>query len=398
MAWVDNLQEASFRGFIFDCISTDDKLSRAHSVHSYPYADGAEIEDLGAEPVPISITAIIYGDDYDTRLQAFIAKLNEPGIGALVHPVFGNIDVQFVDCSFHHDAESPDQATITLNFLQNSIAPKFFGQTLAIQKASAILQKNSLAREAATAVLAEQVLGVKNSDDFNRIQQLRTTMTSALAQIKAEVNGIITSGLDPINFASSWAADITTLITGIVDLRSFDISTLTQDWKSVFNAFSTAIILPAQARQPLRDPLFINAQIVLDQASGKADAASLVLASETQTPTLSAQEIETMVNEVRGDIQTTIDLYREIYPTETSRLVTEPLKDTALALHDAAIAVIEARPPLVIRTMDAPGNLRLIAHKLYGDHTRATELFRLNPKAMMPNFIDRGDALNAYAQ
>ena len=397
MAWADNLLEASFRGVVFDCISTDDKISRANSTHSYPYADGAEIEDLGAEPIPVAINAIFFGNDYDARLQAFIAVLNQPGLGDLIHPVFGTISVQFIDATFHHEADNVDQVSITLNFLQNSIAPKFFDKTLAIQKATAVLQANSNAREAATKVLSDEVAAVAATNNFNRIEQLRTSMTSVISQVKTQIASLVTSGLDPINFVSGWAADLTSLITGIVDLRSFDVDTLTADWKAVFNAMDVAILLPVQARQPVRDAQIIAAHSALEQANGRADAASIVLASETQVPSLSAIEIEAMVNATRTPIEAVIVQYRAIYGIEKSRPVVEALKTTALALQEAARAVIEARPPLITKTMDAPGNLRLIAHKLYADHTRAVELFRLNPKIKMPNYIERGDVLNAYA-
>lgn len=397
MAWADNLLEASFRGVVFDCEITDDDMSRAISQHSYPYANGAEIEDLGADANAVSINAIFFGDDYEARLKAFLEVLNQPGVGDLVHPVFGTLSVQYVNAKIHHEANNVDECTLALRFIQNSISPKFFDRTLPIQKASAILQANTATREAATKVLVEEILKVENTGDFNRIEQLRTSMASVISQAKAQVAGIVTSGLDPIQFASAWASDLTSLITGIVDLRSFDISSLTADWKATFNAFDNAFLLPSQARQPARDSNLVAAFAALEQTNGRADAVSSVLASETQTPTLSAVEIEEIVNITRESINEVITQYRDIYTIEQSRPVTEALKTTALSLQEAARAVIEARPPLVTKVMDAPGNLRLIAHKLYGDHTRAPELFRLNSSLKQPNAINRGDLLNAYA-
>lgn len=397
MAWADNLLEASFRGVVFDCEITDDDISRAFSQHSYPYANGAEIEDLGANANAVSMNAIFFGDDYDARLKAFLEVLNQPGVGDLVHPIFGTMSVQFVSAKPHHEANNVDQCTLSLNFIQNSIAPKFFDRTLPIQKATAILQANTSTREAATQVLIEEVLKIENTSDFNRIEQLRTSMISVISQAKSQVAGIVTSGLDPIRYASGWAADLTSLITGIVDLRSFDVSSLTADWKTTFNAFDNAFLLPAQPRQPVRDSKIIQAHSTLEQATGRAETVSIVLASEMQTPTLSAGEIEEIVNTSRDSINDVIGQYRDIYSIEQSRPVTEALKTTALNIQEAARAVIEARPPLVTKTMDAPGNLRLIAHKLYGDHTRAPELFRLNSSLKHPNAITRGDVLNAYA-
>lgn len=397
MAWEENLLDASFGDLVFECVATDDEVARAVAVHSYPYINGAVPEDMGGEPFQTSIPAIFYGDDYDVRLKAFLAKLNETGQDDLVHPVFGTMKAQFMSAQVHHDADSPDQATVALRFMEAGDAPKFFSKNLPIQKATAVLQSNTATREAATAVLVDQVDLVVAGGEFNRIEQLRTSMTSVLSQFKSKVAGVIASGLDPIQFATSWASDLTSMVTGVVDLRSFGVDTLVADWRAVFSSFDDAILLPTQARQPAADINTIAAHVALEQATGRADAASQVLASETQIPTLSPVEIETMVNASRTEIQTVIDLYRTSYGLEKSRPVAESLKTTALTLQEAARAVIEARPPLVEREMAAPGNLRLIAHELYGDHTRAPELFRLNPKAKMPNYLDRGDVLNAYA-
>ena len=398
MAWADNLQEASFRGFIFDCIATDDTLTRANATHSYPYVDGAEIEDMGADANTITINAIFYGDDYDARLQQFIQLLNQPGKGELIHPVFGKIEVNFATSSVHHDADGVDQATLTLNFIQSGVSPIFFGQTLSSQKPAAISQKTAATRQAATDLVVAEVAKVKALGDFNRITQMAGSMTDALRQLKADVSGYIQSGLDPILFASAWAADLTGVVNSIVDLRGFNLQTLSSDWKALFNVFDRAILLPSYTRQPKQDSDLISLQTKLEQVSGKADAVRIVLESEVQEPTLFANEIEQMTNIARADIQALIDGYRGAFGIEKSRFITEALKDTALALQEAAIAVIEIRPPLTQKTMNAQGNYRLIAHKLYGDHTRAPELFRLNPLVIVPNFIEQGDVIYAYAQ
>ena len=74
------------------------------------------------------------------------------------------------------------------------------------------------------------------------------------------------------------------------------------------------------------------------------------------------------------------------------------LKDAALAIQEAAVVIIEARPPLRQRIVNAPSNLHLLAHQWYGDYRRAGELARLNPQVRNPNDIDTGDILNGYSQ
>lgn len=142
----------------------------------------------------------------------------------------------------------------------------------------------------------------------------------------------------------------------------------------------------------------VSSFVALNQATAKADAAQIILSSEIQTPTLSSDDVEIVVNSARTDIEAVILQYRANYSLEDGRPVIEALKSTALNLQEAGRVVINAQPPLLVKVIDASGNYRLLAHKWYGDHTRATELARLNAKLRMPNFIGVGDRVNAYAQ
>jgi prophage DNA circulation protein len=399
MAWEQTLLDASFRGVSFEVLAVDDESARALGISTYPYVDGADIEDLGGEPRRITVDAIFEGDQYETALQNFLKVFNEPGSGDLIHPVFGNINAQPDSYTVHHEADLVNQAMVTLVFLENTPGAKFFDRTLPVQKAAAVAQSIEIVREEAGAVLAQEVgaiAALKNA--FVRVEQLRATMNEALFDLRGRVVGFITSGLDAVDFPLSWARDVAGLISGMVDLRGFNLASLSADWRSVFNTMSTPVKYAGQATQPARDAKVISSHVRLEQALGKADAAQAVLRSEAETPTLSAPEIELMVNEARETIQVSIDEYRDLYDVEQSRPITEALKTTALNLQQAARAVIEVRPPLIKKTVEAPGNFRLLAHRFYGDHTRAPELYRLNSQVRQPNFIQMGDQLHAYAE
>ena len=91
MAWADSMLDASFRGMIFDVINTRDSWSRDTAQHEYPYIDGADVQDMGRKARNIRLSALFWGDDYESRLQAFIAELDKPGAGELIHPVYGSM-------------------------------------------------------------------------------------------------------------------------------------------------------------------------------------------------------------------------------------------------------------------------------------------------------------------
>lgn len=409
MAWSDSLLDASFRGVTFDILKTEDSADRSVAEHAYPYVDGADIEDLGRGPRRISVEAIFFGADYEARLQAFLAAVDQPGAGEFVHPVFGSIkNAQATRSTVRHEADNVDQAALSIEFVESTPANPFFDRSLPSQKADAISQHGGIASAAANSEFAGIVERLRAAFPLAALDNLRQSMTGPLLEGMAQVQGVLTSGLDVLAYPRAWGNDISALVGGILDARDFG-SSLSADWASIqsnlglFDVFSAPpATAPAQvsaSRTPTEAQAVAAAAVTVkvNTAVGMAEAAGLVLSAEAATPTLSPVEIEAIANTARTTIESAIDDCRAIYPLEQSRAITEPLKTQALAIQEASRAIIEARPPLSIRTMDAPGNLRLIAHRLYGDHTRAPELSRLN-NLRYPNFIQAGDKINAYAR
>lgn len=74
------------------------------------------------------------------------------------------------------------------------------------------------------------------------------------------------------------------------------------------------------------------------------------------------------------------------------------LKQVADTVTQQLNGLIRARPNLMMQRVGQPCNLRLLAHGLYADHTRAVELLRLNADLVNPALIDRGTEVQAYAQ
>ncbi|MDF0377700.1 DNA circularization N-terminal domain-containing protein [Methylophilus sp. YYY-1] len=398
MAW-ENLLDASFRGVQFNCVSTDDEADRALAEHAYPYVDGADNDDLGENARIISVEAVFWGDNYARDLDLFMKAFRQQGAGELIHPVFGSIkNAQPAGYKIHHEADDADFAKVSLRFKESTPSPDFFSMQLPGQKASAISSSIQTVRDRAADVLAAEVSKISGVNNVTRLDQLRGSMLSVLTQLRQQASQVILSGLDTVNYPRAWASDVSSLISGIVDLRVFDVNTLFGDWRYLQDRFSTAILLPAQSGQPVSDSQLINNHIALEQALGMADTTQIILASEVQSPTLTSTQVESITNAPRAAIQDVITSYRDQYPIETSRPVVEALKQTAYNLQVTAQSVIEAKPPLVTRQVEAPGNLRLLAHKWYGDHNRAAELLRLNGQLRQPNFISTGDQLNAYSR
>ncbi|WP_054285952.1 DNA circularization protein [Gulbenkiania mobilis] len=427
MAWADTLLDASFRGLTFDCLRTQDSAQRDTASHEYPYLDGADVEDLGRKARHITMSAVFFGKDYETRLQAFIKELDKPGHGELIHPVFGSIkQAQLTDYQVDHDADSPDYCTVELTFVEATPGNPFFVQQLPVQKAEAVSQLAATSRANGIEAFAKALDKLKSAKgNLSRLNALRDVLTGTLGVIRSQVQGISGTTLDLIEYPRAFAGDVMSLVSGMADLRGFDVGVILSDWKSLVGQFGDVVKLPGKVSagsastggnsgsggtgggvvadaKPIpakpEDIALVTALVQISAATTLAETAGQILAAEAEQPTLSPQEVEQIANDVRDTLQQVIEAHRDLFSVEDARPVTEALKDTALGVQEAAVAVIEARPPLVTRTVEAPGNLHLIAFRWYGDYTRAQELARLNPKLTNPNALQAGDTLYAYAR
>ena len=409
MAWIQTLQDASFRGTVFDIVKTDDTADRALAEQSYPYRNGADIEDMGRGARHISIEAVFYGADYEARLQWFLGQLDLPGSGELVHPVFGSFKTaQVARYSVHHDADNVDQSTVSIEFVESTPGEPFFNRMLPVQLAETISQHGSLATAAATEAHGSLIDRLRAANPLSSLNALRTALMNPLLTITAQA-GVVLSGLDVLAYPRAWGNDISALVNGLLDIRTFS-SNLSADWASIqsdLNAFSifstststsstTTQVSPGNTSTEVQAMNATAATIQVNTAVGLANAASYMLGAEATTPTLSPVAIEAIANTARTTIEVAIEQVRACYGIEQSRPITEPLKNQALAVQETARAIIAARPPLILRTVEVSGNFRLLAHLWYGDHTRAPELYRLND-ARSP-FVQAGDRIHAYAR
>lgn len=432
MAWSKTLLDASFRGIVFDILAVQDEAERALSRHGYPYVNGEEIEDLGEGARRIGVRAIFSGDDYETALKQFIAALEQPGAGELVHPVFGSFTTaQVARWRIEHEADNVDQAEVSVEFEISTPSVALFSGSApssATQKINPVLAQ---ARTDGGFSLSKIITRLRALNPSATLSDLRATLLGPLSSMRTLVSGVAVSGMDVVNFPLSFVSDLTALGHGVLNLRSFAPGNLMGDFKaslaslsSVFgvsyripgpqprsavsvatpltavNAAGAPLALPGRlsADQPNEAQAVdaAHAHLLLEHALLRTEAAQTVLTAEFYAPTLTSADIEYVAEQARVGLEVAIQTYRALYPLELARPVIEDCKTVALAVQDMAAAIIVSRPPLVARRVDAPGNLRLIAHRWYGDHNRADELLRLND-LRLPNFVQAGEVLNGYS-
>lgn len=211
MSWETQLQDASFKGAKFDVTRTRDDARRDLAEHEYPYMDGANVEDLGRKARRFDIDAVFWGKDYETKLQALVKVLETPGAGELIHPIFGSIPAaQLEGYTIEHDAEKPDYCTVAMKLVEATPGNPFFVQQLPEQKAEAVSALTETARVDGIAAFGDALSALKGAKASVAAQlgPLREVMTGTLGAVKSQVQGLVTTSLDIINYPSAFANDI----------------------------------------------------------------------------------------------------------------------------------------------------------------------------------------------
>lgn len=459
MAWADSLQDASFRGVKFDVINARDSAQRDMAQHEYPNLDGADIQDLGLKPHNSQIQAVVWGDDYETRLQSLLDALRKPGAAELIHPIFGAMPNMLAAVfQVNHDADNVNYCTIDIQFVQSKTGNPFFVKDYPLSKADEIFNQTQSLIDSASTLLDDVTKPLRTAKTMmNKVRGLATGALNMVTIFRSDISGFISGTTDFINFPGAFFGDLrsalsiktgasksslhtayvgggtSTAVTSVSGTEQQAIATtnyasspavIMADWTStqaallsvhsmpiglVSGSIDAPVDMPAQLVDG--DIVELTAIVAVAVAMEVAEEACAVLSDPALTAVLTPLDIEKITNETRTMIHDAIDINRDAYApamneisssTQPTGLSYQPVIDQlatiALTVQALAEAVINEKPQLMPRAVTAPGNLHLVAHRWYGDYSRAAELQRLNPQLRDANNINVGDVLNAYAE
>ena len=454
MSWQDTLLDASYKGVAFE--ATGDTLRGVHALaeHSYPFVDGSDIEDTGCEALEFNLTAVLYGDDYEARLQRLLKVLREHGSGELVHPIYGSVpDTVVADFEVRHSEDSPDYAEINISFKQSVAAAPFFGRELALALADEADWVADLAAFQGFAVL-EKALG-KIRTQQHRWNNFHAAVLNVVGRLYGQVNGVFSGSLNLLNSPRVLLTELKGVFGALAGMHRTAESSLS-GWRDLAGGTKTAAAVPWQYRQgldngatparsqaALPDVAALTAAIAIVGSTALAKELADIFAAEQDEPELTPAEISRLLADVRAQLNSALaanrlavmmlaasaeqaeqlaalllslyqdnppdpeQLYRQLEQhrllpqqpyLEGSAELADSVRTLAHTLQKQAQALINLHPPLVQKVVPTDSSLHLLAFRWYGDHSRQAELLRLNPGIVHPNFIARGTVLNAYAQ
>ena len=401
MAWKDDLQDASFRGVHFECISTKDAVSKAQAIHQAPYANDALIEDMGKDPRKITIQAIYTGEDYKIWLDALEAALEQTGSGELIHPIYGLCYASVSSYSIDHDADNINACMISMDFIlgEDQVRSLFVPVATKIKiEPTEILQVPSEALDKAL-----QQEGTKESNlVFKTKNNLRQYVNMA-----REYLGLAKKTLDNALSPARWVED---LVDDVSRLVHFDTSiSAISKWRDLIKRVerfgkihqkhmetTNETTLPEVAK-------FWRATQVASTIQLTQDIIAQVRKEmrEGQTISLTPIDLAIIRQQNRQLLQQVIreereEGYDQLVLTAVSQI--QVYKEIADQLHLQIQELIEVRPPITKITIDVPCTFHWLAYQLYGEASRAEEIRRLNPNLINPAVLQTGMELVVYAR
>ena len=437
MSWSDSILDASFRGVRFDVVNARDSWSRDIAQHEYPYIDGADVQDMGRKARNIRLSALFWGDDYDSRLQSFIAELDKRGAGELIHPIYGSMpNMQVIECQVGHDAENVDYCTVELVFLESKTGNPFFSQDYPTAQADVIFNQVQSLMDAEQSLMDNALAPLRDAKKLmSKSKALASAALNMLLIFRGEITGFVGSTTDFVQYPGAFMSDLQSAVSLTSQNATSSGSSVSaasaisqtnatmSDWGESHRQLTEIANLPTalvsgEKTAPVDMPAGVSvadvaeliAMVTIVVAGELAQDAADIFSNEDINSLLSPIEIERIANDTRKFIQAAIDQHRAQYADATQEVsssptalgiawqpVVEGLKDIALAVQQLAANMITTRPPLIQRQVDSVSNLHLVAHRWYGDYRRAVELQRLNPQLRNPNNLQPGDVLYAYA-
>lgn len=436
-------KKPSFRGIEFDVEAIDVHKENEQASYEYIGKDGQQVVTLG-NGTYFRVTAAVMGPDWQEKLEALKKALDEDTPGEFAYPPMDNFMVRIKGWRVEQSADRQKYARLYFEAVETWLANVVFELNNALvkveKKVKELLRKLKDALKNIEKDFKEFLENVKN--DLKDFQQYLEVTFADFIDAYHLGKDIVTTVKKWIEDGQKFVDDVEKTIENVQfraekavsdyqdfvqKVRDFSIpglltgdkttpSTVDKDasgskWTSGSQAGSTEAAPSVPAETPRDTPAArpeagsavsvrgaAATYLLTRQTAYLAEDLQEKLVRQLEKLELTPQEVESMVGHVRKRLQTCMDYARAALSPASAYAVCEDLREAAECIQSLGQEALRARPALLKRRTDREGNYRMLAHTLYGDHTRAAELARLNPQINNPNFIARGQELLTYAR
>lgn len=397
-------------GMIADTIqlemeTLEDRFEKAIAVYEYPYADGADLEDMGLKARKIRIKCYFWDDGanhntYEAHVN-LLKKLDTAISGGklipLDHPKYGRIYGRIESIAVNHD-DQLRTAQADISFIEDkrpNIAPRSFASPkLSIESAY-------ISGQATQVLLAESKIRDTIKNYESKVTALTATVSDYIGIVGAKAAAIaapVNSLQSTITYASSLAGTIVSGLAANLEKVSLlyssqqnsparfltSINNTFDDLADSFKTFKTANASSSPDNAAIGEILVEHLKITCAQrialeAANLYDADDAAYHSPSDNPDtqiMNIRELEESLAVARKWIESAVEAAREM----------DELKVMAGALLEQVNTVRLEREKLKKVIVDPPMPLHLVCLKYGLSVTDAERLLRINRQIENPNF------------
>ncbi|MDH0362788.1 DNA circularization protein [Comamonas aquatica] len=402
--WRKQLQPASFKGVPFEVLSDSSTFGRRIQVHEFVQRDQPYCEDLGRITRRFSVNAFFGGDDCLDKRDAFLAAIDEDATGELVLPTWGAMQATALPGSVDTSREDGGVVWISLEFVESGD------------------KGYPVATPATDAQLGDAAGGVLDAgsnwftDAMGAVDTARVNIAAMTSSVAAAY-GLVTGTIGTITRTVASAADLANMV---LNAPANFVLAVRASVGSVRTSLSG--IDPAQALSSLRSAAgnsrsmgYVNpaggahtvaaVQAVNELARSAAltvalDAASQLPVQRATAPAMAlpvwqqaAQALERPLVLYAPDVLAARDVLDAALWDALQGGNGRPPLDVLKALQDArvkarrhlaqaagaAVPTVQITPPAMLPAL-------VLAHRQWGDATRAAEIVQRN-RLRHPGFV-----------
>jgi len=428
MSWLDQLQQASWRGVPFHVDSVEVRAGDNIVLREYPFANLPSVFRMGTAAETIKFSAYLIGPDYQEQRDRLRQVLT--GEGVLVHPTAGSMRATVADLYTMTEAPLREGTVVRfdLTFVRAEVRtyPAARVQTQAVAKAAAQAAKAAavdqfgaeFSLKGSQAWVQSQVvdrLGEVTDGVWGRIKGVTSGLSGYTDEIVGSYQVLRGGLLDLVSTPAALAGAVSELFTLPDDLASGAGATFRSAYQSVFGIGSNTtsadfetVVQPSSGKlamfgQGASADLYVgtDARRELEHLNGAADRLVNVLAL--------ASWVEAMASDELAGYDEVLGQRRWLYERCTGLLMAASSSSAAASQpganwHDAVLQMLTtAQADMIARGADRARlsaytprvcmSIWQLSYLLYGTADWADEIMTMNPHIVHPLLVPAGKAV-----
>lgn len=413
MTWRDRIDpelRGSYRGVSFYVERADTTAGRRWLVHEYPRRDVPYAEDMGRRAKEWRLAFFVAGDDYDKQRDALIKALDAPGAATLVHPYMGTMSAVATDVRFSETTREGGACTFEVTFTESG---------LQLEPATSVDTQREVGKAADAAEKSAM-------EDFLERWSIEGLTGFSLDAIERDLAAVV-DGLD--QFVGDIAEEITSVIRFPINIAGLVLGAYNRIRNAVMrpvnalDLYSGNSVLSLGSSGRLRSTAGTPARAVrMLREAGTAGDSVAVPSATTPESTQRANNI-VAANQLNGRLAATTaarvvaetdwlarqdadaaaqDALALIdHELQTAEPISDDMYNALVALRAALSTDLRTRalalPNLTQYTPQTTLPAVVVAHRLYGDATRADEICARN-NVRHPGALRGGMALEVLSE